>query len=99
MSQFPDYRSKFTDFFSDPTTYQKSHPATFHIVRGMNNRMAANNVPMTKEHYDAATSSILKGDTVCSFMIAENPHVMKSTGSGVLYNMGKAAHTVISKTQ
>ncbi len=100
MSQFPDdFRPQFTKLFSDPQTYQKAHPVTYHIVKGMNNRMVANNVPMSKEHYETASASILKGDTVCKFVIEENTHVMQSTGSGPVYNAGKMVHTVISKTK
>jgi hypothetical protein len=94
-----DFRSAFTNFFSNhnrfPTINPKINKITFFAVSTMNDQMEANNVPMTKEHFETATASISNGDKICTFLQKENGHVIESTGSGVVYNAGKTFHKVI----
>jgi hypothetical protein len=94
-----DFRSDFSKFFSNherfPTVNPKINKVTFFAVSSMNEQMVANNVPMSREHYETATGSIDNGDKICTFLQKENNHVLESTGSGVAYNLGKTVHKVI----
>lgn len=42
------------------------------------------------------TEAIENGDTIRKFVIKEKEHVVGSTGKGLVYNAGKAFHTVVS---
>lgn len=97
MSEVPqgdpqDYRDDFSRFLENPPP--TADPATLSAIGWFNEKMVDNAVPMTKEHFDAATESITRGDSLAGFFAAENPHVVESTGSGFLYNMGLLAHEV-----
>jgi hypothetical protein len=94
-----NFRQHFTNFLDNhqkfPTNNKKVNGITFFAVSSMNTQMVANNVPMTREHYETATKSISNGDKICTFLQKENGHVLESSGSGVAYNLGKTAHKII----
>lgn len=92
-----DYRPKFTQYLSSPPT--GSDPCATTVVGQMNKEMVRNSVPMSKEHYETATESLSRGDKLCGFLQAENSHVLKSEGTGFVYNAGKAFHFVVSYTK
>ena len=90
-----NYRSEFTKFFNDPTNMEKASGVTWHTVGMMNYEMERNNVPMTQAHFEVATESLRRGDTICTFLASENKHVLSSTGSGVVYDAGYKFHELI----
>ncbi|MFC5863576.1 hypothetical protein ACFPT7_14815 [Acidicapsa dinghuensis] len=89
-----DYRPHFTRFLSSSPTGSDRCAVT--VVGQMNKEMVRKGVPMSKEHYDAATDSLSRGDKLCGFLQAENSHVLKSNGTGFVYNAGKGFHFVLS---
>ena len=90
-----DYRADFTQFLADPP--EGASATTLIGVSLMNSQLVANNVPMTYEHYEAATASLARGDSLLSFMEAERPHVLESTGSGLAYELGYGAHALLGQ--
>lgn len=78
-----NYRSEFTSFLG------QNHPTaskeTLELVRLVNSQMVRENIPMTRDHYLVAKSSILRGDGPIQYVAYENPHVVKSSGNGPVY--------------
>lgn len=101
MSNSPDenYRPQFTAFLSDSRHQQDANLVTWHTIKLMNDEMVRNNVPMTQAHFEAATRSLLQGDTICRFLAAENQHVLLSNGSGFVYQAGFVFHGGLSLIQ
>jgi hypothetical protein len=62
----------------------------------MNTEMVRKSVPMSEAHYKVARKSLEDGAPICEFLQAENTHVLKSSGNGVVYNAGKLFHYGIS---
>jgi RHS repeat-associated protein len=102
-----NYRPDFTDFLNDQAgggnskacypsdgALNKPNWITSNVISVMNEEMARNNVPMSEGHYQAAKDSINRGDNLLDFLKAENPHVLKSTGRGDIYYIGKGFHRV-----
>ena len=97
-----DHRPQFTEYLD----YRAKNPvegrecsgsATFYGVKAMNHQMVNNNVTMSKEHFEVAKSELEKPNPrLCDFLEAENPYVMKSTGSGAAYKAGFVVHQVIN---
>lgn len=87
-----NYRPQFTAFLSDSRHQQHANLVTWHTIKLMNDEMVRNNVPMTQAHFEAATRSLLQGDTICRFLAAENQHVLLSNGSGFIYRAGFIFH-------
>lgn len=87
-----DYRDEFGAFLDEHAKKPSANDSTLHAVRSIHQRMVSNRNGMTRAHYEAAKASILRGDTLCEFMRAENSHVINSTGSGLTYHAGKVAH-------
>jgi hypothetical protein len=104
MSQMPgsstaaprDFREDFDEELDDQDLWMNCNAVTYFLVKGVHKGLRARGVPMTRAHRDAAVASLRNGDTICVFMGKENRHVMASTGNGLLYNMGKGVHTVLS---
>jgi hypothetical protein len=94
-NQQPNFRQNFTDFLNDPTKKEKANKVTVGIVRTMNRQMVREKVPMSRGHYEAAVTSISKGDSTCQFLVAENSHVLDSKGNGIVYETGKGFHHAI----
>ena len=87
-----DFRPAFTRFMGQRETWNNANKVTHITVSKMNQRMAAEGIPMSQAHYQASTASMSRGDTTCGFLKAEHDHVMLSTGDGPVYNAGKAFH-------
>jgi hypothetical protein len=88
-----DYRSDFTDYLAHPP--EGVNPVTLAVVSEMNASMVDSHVPMTHQHYEDATASLARGDSVVGFLDAENLDVLESTGSGAAYGAGHTLHEVI----
>ena len=103
MSRPPDdnsnasenYRPQFTSFLNSQHRNEKASKITVNTVSAMNNQMVREDIPMTRAHYEAATESISRGDTICGFLTSENKHVLDSKGNGCVYKMGKGFHHVV----
>jgi hypothetical protein len=89
-----DFRPQFTQFLSSPPSTAKA--CTIAVVRPMNTEMVRKSVPMSEEHYKVARKSLEDGAPLCEFLQAENTHVLKSNGTGVVYNAGKLFHYGVS---
>lgn len=89
-----DYRPQFTQFLSSNPS--GADPCAIAVVGQMNKEMVRKQVPMSKEHFETASESLAKGDKLCGFLQAENSHVLKSNGTGFVYNAGKGFHFVLS---
>ena len=59
--------------------------------------MVKHDVFMTEAHYEIAVESILNGDNIAIFTWKENPHVVASEGTGMIYTFGKMYHIGLSK--
>lgn len=88
-----DYRAGFTQYLEEPP--EGASPLTLAVVSAMNSAMVDNHVPMTREHYEHATGALARGDSLFGFMKAENPDVLASAGSGIVYNAGLAVHSLL----
>lgn len=88
-----DYRAEFTNFLAEPPA--GASQTTLAIVSAMNSQMVENQVPMTHQHYENATESLSRGDSVVGFLKAENEDVLAGTGNGVAYEAGRTFHEVI----
>lgn len=93
MSQFA--RAGFGIFLKSAHTLPRVNRQTVRVVRVMNSEMERNGVPMSEEHQKVAQDSITSGDDLCAFLVKENPHVLKSTGSGWAYQSGYMFHKYI----
>ena len=89
-----DYRSSFTRFLSSSPS--GGDPCAFAVVGQMNKEMVRKQVPLSTEEYGAASESLSRGDKLCGLLQAENIHVLKSNGTGFVYNAGKGFHFVLS---
>ena len=75
-----DFRPRFTQFLNDPATLRSANGVTLWTVRGMNQRMVTEQIPMSRAHYEAASSSVGRGDGMCGFLSTENELVRDSSG-------------------
>ena len=89
-----NFRPQFTEFLSSSPT--SADPCAMAVVGQMNKEMVRKDVPMSKEHFDTAKESLERGDKLCGFLQSENSHVLKSSGTGFVYNAGKGFHFVLS---
>ena len=89
-----DYRGKFTEELDlrSGNPIGKHLPCTVELLRKMNDQMIKNKILMTKGHFDTAIESIDRGDNIVEFTVSENPHVLKSSGSGWAYKLGFGYH-------
>lgn len=85
-----NFRDEFSEFLNDAP--DSANQLTVSIVDAMNDQMVSDGVPMSESHYEAATEAIEQGYTPMEFLFAENPHVLESTGSGIVYESGKLFH-------
>ncbi len=100
MSQMPgtsgdgpkDFRPEFTQFMNSQESWDSSCKVTHVTVANMNRQMTREGIPMSEAHFNAAKTSISRGDSLCGFMRAEHNHVMASNGDGPVYNAGKSFH-------
>jgi len=89
------YRIQFTRFLQGASANPSVNAITLRTVSLMNDQMARRGVKMSREHFVVAQESIERGDDLCDFLRKENPHVLESTGSGVVYQAGFLLHRMI----
>lgn len=95
---FVNFRPAFTKFLTSAWSRPQVNRIALTAVQQMNSQMTGHNVQMTEAHYDAAVESLLRGDTICKFLEAENEFVLESEGSGAAYALGKKLHQGIKMT-
>ena len=70
--------------------FSSSNPFARSVFKTMNAAMWLEGQPITQDHYRVLDQSLLhNNDGLLDTLIAENPHVMKSTGRTPIYLMGK----------
>jgi hypothetical protein len=90
-------RTAFGLFLRTASALPSANKTAVKIVDVMHKQMVRESVPMSPEHLRVATESLSRGDDICKFLAAENPHVIESTGSGIVYQTGKCFHKYFVK--
>lgn len=97
-----DFRAEFTallaGYRNNEIKNPNNCPLTIELVYRMNQQMVQNGVPMSKAHFLAASQSIMRGDSIVNFTIAENQYVLAGTGKGFAYKAGYIYHQRLNAT-
>lgn len=92
-----DHRRQFNSWLNNPQNMEGTNKVAFHTIRVMSGKMETDGNGCTPEHANALKTSLQKGNTICTVMKDENPHVVQSQGTGMTYAAGKMVHGGIKK--